>query len=150
MAKRYCPDPENTPRAGEKVIITRSNNVQTSKKEKKLLGEDTDTGREERRTGVVLDGDEETKVAEHKLDFGRKQLKALFKNPVSKAFFRPRRGIPWVLARGKKDQSPLHARKGTRYTPEAAYTSDRAHRNFLALPNTALGTITPSVLRANP
>ena len=87
MAKRYCPDPENAPRAGGKVIITCSNNVQTSKKEKKLLGEDTDTGREERRTGVVVDGDEETKVAEHKPDFGRKQFKALSKIWLARLLF---------------------------------------------------------------
>ena len=113
------------------------------------LGNDTDTRREEGRSGVVIDGDEGTKVAGDKLYIMRKQLKALFKNPVRKAVFRPRRGIPWVLAGGKKDQSPLHARKGTRYTPEATYASDGAHRNFLALPDTP-GTSTPPILRANP
>ena len=47
-----------------------------------LLGEDADTGREERQTVVIVDGDEETKVAEHKLDFVPKLFQVLFRIPT--------------------------------------------------------------------
>lgn len=64
---RYrCADPRNAPRAGGTVVIMRSNSVSASKG-KKYLVEGADTGREERRTVGIVDGDEETKVAEHKL-----------------------------------------------------------------------------------
>ena len=103
------------------------------------LGNNTDTGREEGRSGVVIDGDEGTKVAGDKLYIMRKRLKALFKNPARKAVFRPRRGIPWVLAGGKKDQSPLHARKGQDthqkpHTPPTEPTGISLHSQTLQAP----------------
>ena len=56
---------------------------------------------EERQTIVIVEGDEETMVPRHKLDFVRGRLQDLFKDPTCN-FFRPNSGIPSALMGRKR------------------------------------------------
>ena len=55
-------------------MIMRQNNIRASRGERKLLGEDANVGKEEkRRTNfLIVVRDETTEVAEHELNFMRK------------------------------------------------------------------------------
>ena len=101
-------------------MITRPNNVWVSGG--RALGEDTDTGTEERRTGFVADGDEETKVKERKTDFVRKKFKVLFRKTVRKTVF-----VLGVVFRGRWE--------GERSKSVARERRDKVHtRSLIRLP----------------
>jgi len=86
VARHCCADLTNATKVGGEVVDTRSNGVRASKR-KQAFGKDAEMGREEGRTVVIVDGDEESKVTEHKLHLVRKQLKVVFKDPTCNIFF---------------------------------------------------------------
>ena len=77
-AKRRCADSARAARGGEKVVMTCSNKL----KKKFRVRLPMSRREEERQTIVIVEGDEETIVPQHKLDSVREQLQDLFKDPT--------------------------------------------------------------------
>jgi len=92
--------------------MTRSNSARASKK---FWVRIPTRKKEERRTVVIVDANEETKIPQPKLDFVPEQFKVL--DPARNVFSRPNSGISRVLTGRKKKrekkESMLHIRLDT-------------------------------------
>ena len=71
---------------GGKVGMNGSNGARPPKQESRWVWIPMQEEKKERRTVVIVDGDEETKIPEHQLDFVGEGLKTGFRGPARNVF----------------------------------------------------------------